>query len=100
MLKRIFIVALCLCLLVVLVACKKGGDKGETELPVEENNTTESGTTENGSEGGTTTDQNGGSQNTGNTDNTGFTGNTGQSGDNSTFYYDPETGTLVGPWVP
>ena len=89
MLKRIFIVALCLCLLVVLVACKKGGDKGETELPVEENNTTE-----NGGEGGTTTDQNGGSQNTGNTGNSGNPNNYGET------QYDPDTGEIIMPWVP
>ena len=83
MLKRIFIVALCLCLLVVLVACKKGGDKGETELPVEENNTTESGTTD-----ADTADENAGTDQSG----------SGTS-DNNTRY-DPDTGGVLLPWVP
>ena len=82
MLKRIFIVALCLCLLVALVACKKGDDKGETELPVEENGTQNETTDADTADENAGTDQNG----------------SGTS-DNSP-YYNPDPGEVLLPWVP
>ena len=82
MLKRVLIVTLCLCLLLVLVACKKNNEQVETELPDSgtQNETPDNGATDNS--GDTNTDQTG-NQNTG-----------------SEAYYDPDTGGIVLPWVP
>lgn len=82
MLKRIFIVALCLCLLAALVACGKDNGKDETELPVDEGSA-QSGTTD-----ADTADENAGTDQNG----------SGTS-DNSPRY-DPNTGEVLLPWVP